>query len=79
MRRAVEALFIKFPGIKHDITQAKQDPETLIRKIRKVCHSIFPPAQTHPQLYAHKHMCDYMRNRVHELSYQSYKLTNFRL
>ena len=36
MLRAVEVVLKKFPGIRHDIAQAKQDPSFLISKIRKV-------------------------------------------
>lgn len=42
MRRAVEALFHRFPSIKDDVTQAKQNTQPLITKIRKVRNNRIP-------------------------------------
>ena len=46
MRRAVEALFHRFPSILDDITQAKQNTKPLISKIRKV-GSLSPSRRMH--------------------------------
>ena len=57
MCRAVEALFVRFPDIQRDVTQAKQNSAPLIKKFRLVRYSIFPLTDA---LYACERTCDYV-------------------
>ena len=53
MCRAISRLLQQFPSIRDDITQANQDTEPLISKVRKVCDSTTVI------------ICGYMRDYMH--------------